>query len=210
MRLDPRLLLLLLAVGCAPSLNNSDDDDLASDDDDLAADDDDAVADDDDDSTPWGDDDDATPTTRGAITFRATFGMCWGECISTLTLDPMFEEGWILTEGWEGETYTERWGSLSPNGVDTLLEVMDSVDPSDFNEVYGCPDCDDGGAREIIFEFGEPTTTAYEYGNPPAVLDELDDLLRAYEDEILTCNYGIWFWSIPGCDPVDGGGPVPG
>ncbi len=195
-------------MGCAPALNNSDDDDLASDDDDLASDDDDLASDDDD---AVGDDDDDTPMGRGAVTFTGSFGMCGGECVFETSVDPMFEEGRLTTQGWDGQIFQSRWGSLSPDGLDLLLEMTDSVDPTDLEPVYGCPDCDDGGAREIMFDLGPVlVTTAYEYGNPPPILEELDWLLTAFEQELLTCAYGTWFWSIPDCDPVDGGGPVPG
>ena len=199
------LLLALLLPACTPSLNN-DDDDAVGDDDDATGDDDDATGDDDDatgdDDDATGDDDDSVGTP--AMAFRSSFGECWGECRTDLAIDDGGLATWRVY-GWEDETYVLRDGSLSGYGAITLTEANASIDLDLVEPVYGCPDCADGGAREILWDFGSlARVTSYEYGDPPDILWPLVEVLLELEREISTCNYGTWFDSIPDCDPIPG------
>jgi len=200
-----RLLLLLLAlgvIGCTPSLGN-DDDDAVGDDDDATGDDDDATGDDDD-ATGDDDDDDDIVGDTPAIAFRSSFGECWGECRTDLDIDADGTASWRVY-GWEDETYVERDGTLSEYGAELLAEVNAALDMDLLEAEYGCPDCDDGGAREVMWDYGSVARiTRYEYGDPPAILAELVDALLRIEAEISSCSYGTWFSSIPGCDPMPG------
>ena len=181
------LLLLGLAAGCAPSLHLDDDD------------------------TVGDDDDDTPPPFRDGILYSGWFGECWGECRTDLGVSP--DEGLVtlVTSGWENETYLDREGWLSGNGVLALDAAMGGVDPSDLDPVYGCPDCNDGGARQITWDLGPvAVSTQYEWGDPPPALEELDDVLRSMQDELETCNFGWFLSSVPDCEPVPGGGPTDG
>ena len=192
------ILLLCLAplAGCEPSLGDDDD---ATDDDDVTGDDDDATGDDDDDAV-------GTP----AISFRSSFGECWGECRRDLTVATN-ATATFLTRGWEDEIYVQRDGFLTSYGAQTLAEANAALDLDLVEAVYGCPDCADGGAREILWDFGDVArVTTYEYGNPPPVLVPLVDVLLELEREISTCSFGTWFSEIPDCMPSPGDEPVDG
>ena len=198
-----RLLLLLCLglVACSPSLRN-DDDDATGDDDDATGDDDDSVGDDDD---SVGDDDDSVDAV--AIDFGSSFGECWGECRSLLSVD-VDGRASFRTFGWENETYIDRTGLLSSWAATTLVDVNAAVDFDELEAVYGCPDCADGGAREITWDLGSlARVTSYEYGNPPDLLEALVEVLTGMEQEIRTCAFGTWFSSIPDCEPVPGTEP---
>ncbi len=197
-----RLLLLLLAlgvIGCTPSLGN-DDDDAVGDDDDATGDDDDATGDDDD---ATGDDDDDV-LGPPAMAFRSSFGECWGSCRTDLSIENDASVTWWVY-GWDDETFVLRDGTMSGNGAEMLAEVNAALNMDLVEAEYGCPDCDDGGAREILWDYGDVARiTRYEYGDVPAVLEELVDALLRIEAEISSCSYGTWFSSIPDCDPVPG------
>jgi|GEM_PF-2035138 len=204
MRTLPWILILLLASGCSPTLN--DDDDAASDDDDATGDDDDATGDDDDATGDDDDDDDDTPPpyTPGVV-FSGWYGECAGECRRDMSIGESDPRVSFVTSDWENTIYVQRAGILSNAGVQILSDALQTADPADVEGSYGCPGCDDGGVRQITWDLGPVAVSSqYEWGDPPPILLELVDVLSAIEAEIETCNYGDFFESIPDCDPVPG------
>ena len=182
-------LLLLLGLACDPVLNNGDDDDATGDDDDAT-----------------GDDDDATPPPSfPGIVFAGWFQECLGECRTELSIAEGSEEAMFVTRGWENEIYVGREGFLRRDAIEEFAAIMEDAFADTLDVQYGCPDCDDGGARQITWDLGPvAVSTTYEYSNPPPVLEALDEALTAIEQEIATCVYGNWFELIPSCDPVPG------
>ena len=88
------------------------------------------------------------------INSGTTFGECLGYCSFSLELDDGFASftatGWDLN-GVLPDLFIDE--SLSDNSWQYLLELIDFEYFQSLDDVYGCPDCDDGGAEyiEIIY-----------------------------------------------------------
>ena len=192
-------LLLSLGLGCSTEPPANDDD--ATDDDDSSSDDDDSSTDDDDDDSSADDDDDKPVTLafEGGWSFGHCAGLCWGNAalFSDGALDYVLGS-WTDTDSWDLST------TMTASGFTELGALIDAVDSSSLDPVYGCPDCADGGAKEMTWHdtVGPATTTAFEFGLPPAVLVDLDTAMTAVMNEASTCTFTYWLTDPGDCVPV--------
>jgi hypothetical protein len=113
-----------------------------------------------------------------------SFGECTGWCVGQVSFTARGEV--ILTlHNAQDERTKEFTGELSPVGVQTLASATIRV--GGLRNVYGCPDCTDGGASFLTWSKGTAEFTAtYDYGSPPAQLqsqyrfvDQVMDALKA-------------------------------
>ena len=69
-------------------------------------------------------------------------------------------------------------------------------------EVYGCPDCADGGARTLdLVRDGVRTSHRYEASQTPVELSDADALVRALIQDLRACESSVWVDVPPGCAP---------
>ncbi len=120
-----------------------------------------------------------------AVHAGASFGECLGYCWTELRVAPdssVFEAiGYGLNEplptlydstGTEGSF----WAYVASLAGRAPIEVL--------QEVYGCPDCADGGAEWVEFVYNDASTrrVTFEYGDPPQALAALADTLRTVRE----------------------------
>ena len=212
--------LCLLLIGCPPGGDDdddsagvtddddavddddvADDDDSALDDDDAADDDDSAVDDDDDDAV---DDDDSAPpqTSYYEVGYGRSFGECWGTCRWDISA---VGNAWsILVRNWDDTVLFTLDTALTAAGQADLNAAVEGIDIGTLDPVYGCPDCDDGGAEYATFQFsmeGPMFQSQYEFGNPPAPLATLDAAWDATLVEATTCTFTYWLEAVA-CTPL--------
>lgn len=105
-----------------------------------------------------------------------SFGECTGLCKGEFTIHE--EERVLLLSTWDENDPPERYeGSLDPS---TWVTIQNSIDLNNFcmmEDVYGCPDCADGGAEYLSFPCdGVEKTVTFEFGSTD--LEEINALLE--------------------------------
>lgn len=120
-----------------------------------------------------------------AVHAGASFGECLGYCRTELRVaadSSVFEaDGWSLTESLptrydSSATAASFWAHVASLAARVPIEAM--------QEVYGCPDCVDGGAEWVELRYSDETArrVTFEYGDPPMTLVPLADTLRAVRE----------------------------
>jgi hypothetical protein len=78
--------------------------------------------------------------------------------------------------------------SLNADALSAIAKELDFRVINAMNEVYGCPDCADGGSEwiEIRNEEGTEHTkrVTFEYGKAPKEIEKLVNLLRPLKEEL--------------------------
>jgi len=192
---SPAALAVLLA-GCAPSLGDDDDgspppgddDDASPGDDDDDIDDDDVTTGDDDD-----DDDDVTPEPY-VENYSAGwwFGNCAGACLGDLVFPELGPQVAYVIRNWDDpeDFLFGADGELTPEAHEELLALLAAVDTGLLEPTYGCPDCADGGGQYMQWDFGPVAFRSdYEFGDPPAVLADLDLFVLQVQRELTSCDF---------------------
>jgi hypothetical protein len=136
---------------------------------------------------------DADDRLDGATLASGTsFGMCLGYCRTELTVSPdrTATMRWI-PQGSGRATVTET-RTLSEEEYDTLRDAFDRDCLLGADEVYGCPDCADGGAEYVEMQDGATVKrVAFEYGTEVGGLGafiEAMRTLRASFDDVAPSN----------------------
>lgn len=114
------------------------------------------------------------------LRWGTSFGMCAGYCTEVLEVDGARAR--LSRSSWQPERFPPRVAEIAVTDDEwrRLADAVDAEAVQGLREVYGCPDCADGGA-----EFVELETTSlrkrvtFEYGAPPAELRPLTLQLRA-------------------------------
>ena len=120
------------------------------------------------------------PDIDGAILkWGTSFGMCAGYCQEDLSIDSARATLTRSSRQSERPTLTHD-RALSDSALRQLLQHVDVEVIRSLQDVYGCPDCADGGAEYV--EIVAPTFTKrvqFEYGAGPPELQSLLRELRA-------------------------------
>ena len=134
-------------------------------------------------------------------------GFKWGECLG------ICRYGFTRTDNAARLTVSDYLGNnividnratITPVGRSRLEDVTAALETAQLVLVYGCPDCDDGGAAWLTAEIdGIPTTIEWEYANPPAVLAEVDALLDLWIASMTDCLQFSELEHDPGCAPLN-------
>ena len=135
-------------------------------------------------------DDDSEQETVLIIRSGESFGFCAGYCFHELELRDSVTR--ITSKGWiqeqvpdrraEEETDERVWGEIQ-----SLLD-LDAFRQMD--EVYGCPDCADGGSEWVEIEDDSSVQrVTFEYGKSPEDLQLLFDELRVLRTEWKKRNF---------------------
>lgn len=99
-----------------------------------------------------------------------SFGECMGLCKGEAKLEGAKV---VLTlTSWDGKTPAEdHHGLLTTGAAAQLDDATAKLTGATLQDIYGCPDCADGGAAWVKLQHGDVTTLhTYEFGKPPAVL----------------------------------------
>lgn len=127
------------------------------------------------------------PMLRGA---GWSFGFCMGYCITELDIDADELTLTGRSHADESPLYVNR-GSLTPEGRARLDEALATLDGAELEEVYGCPDCADGGATYLeIVRGGETLHVEMEFGQPPESLAHLYAVAMSLIDSFEACQAG--------------------
>jgi hypothetical protein len=142
-----------------------------------------------------------TPTNR--VTKAGwSFGFCLGACRGDLSIDADRLDYRMRDRAGE-ETLLANAGSLTDSGRARLAELATALGATPLQDVYGCPDCADGGAAYL--ELQRPaglSTTRYEYRQPPPSLQALDDFLAQVIEALQTCAATSAVQLDAGCQPL--------
>ena len=116
------------------------------------------------------------------VTYGTSFGMCVGPCRKELKVVKneiiftiFFNEGRGATGG-TPKTYIEALEATLGN---SLVKSIDYESFKKLNEVFGCPDCADGGAEWLeILKDGSKHKVTFEFGKAPKEIESLVIMLR--------------------------------
>jgi len=143
---------------------------------------------------------DASPT-RQLAKAGWSFGFCLGPCRGDLTIDGSGLE-YRISDRSGAETLAVAGGELTASGRARLDELTAALGAEPLQEVYGCPDCADGGAAYLELRRGtELATTRYEFRMPPPLLDPLDNFLAEVMDALESCTATSAVQIASGCQP---------
>ena len=116
-----------------------------------------------------------------------SFGMCMGYCRADLAIDG--DEVVVTGSDRSGQVtlYTNR-GTLTSAGRERLDAAVAALSGVPLEDVYGCPDCADGGATYLtISRDGVATHHEMEYGEPPAELADVHELAMSLMASLEAC-----------------------
>lgn len=117
------------------------------------------------------------------------FGFCAGPCVGQLGLSGTAARYTITGHRVEDPVFLDNRGMLTAAGVQAVYAAMVALRDVPLMEVYGCPDCADGGASHVtLSREGSTSMHTYGYGNAPAELGEVDALLTELMDALETCK----------------------
>lgn len=116
------------------------------------------------------------------------FGECLGACRFQITFQPTALQ-LVVSDYGASEDMAVNYGTLTDAGQAALASLDDALASSTLQDVYGCPDCDDGGASWVrLSRVGATTDHRYETGNPPAELADYDAFLQDVITALRTCS----------------------
>ena len=120
---------------------------------------------------------DATQAVAGNLVEAGwSFGECLGACTGKLVLAGAALK--LQTIGWDAKVYHEAKGVLTTGAAAKLQNLESALAGQNLQKTYGCPDCNDGGAKYVVFSDGKVTSKHnYEYGKPPLALLDIDQLV---------------------------------
>ena len=94
------------------------------------------------------------PQTSIQINSGTSYGECWGYCVFELELDN--SNALFTASGWGWYEFPDLFleDNLSQEMWQQIIELIDFEYFQSLDDVYGCPDCADGGAEfiEIIYD----------------------------------------------------------
>ncbi|MBN2716635.1 MAG: hypothetical protein JXX14_12330 [Deltaproteobacteria bacterium] len=132
--------------------------------------------------------------TQFAITAGGkSFGECMGECQFSFEAS-VLDNGECASVtlnvcGWGADSCTRvNTGLLTPTGNAKLSGLAVELSGHALNDVYGCPDCADGGASQLALTMsGVEKHISYEFGNPPAILSSADAFTSSVINALNIC-----------------------
>lgn len=155
------------------------------------------------------------PTSSGPpaveiVSFETSFGMCAGWCVRRIDLDTAPDVAdaptatLVASNRLEGGGEATITATLTDAGASQLATAAASLEDVTIDEVYGCPDCADGGASSLTVARGvEIVTTTYDFGGPPPELVEADAVGTSLLDALASCTSTDLVTVDEGCEPID-------
>jgi hypothetical protein len=118
------------------------------------------------------------------INSGTSYGECWGYCVFELQIDN--SNALFTASGWGWYEFPDLLleDNLSQEMWQQIIELIDFEYFQALDEVYGCPDCADGGAEfiEIIYD-GVAKQVTFDAYTEIDGMQELTILLRDLRDE---------------------------
>jgi len=135
--------------------------------------------------------------------YSESYGLCQGYCNETVVVNG----GQVLYNAFASgidEPEIDNTGELTQAGTDALRAAAIDRDV-EFDDVYGCPDCNDGGAAELELILDDETQVVqYPIGDAPEDLEPVDALFRELLDTLATCGQSDLVTVDDGCMPLGG------
>lgn len=116
----------------------------------------------------------------GTLAWGVSFGECIGYCWEEVRITR--HEARVVMKGWNGTRLPDRTfeGPVDAATWNVLRRLVSSSGMKGLRNVYGCPDCTDGGAEWVELEAdGSTKQVKFEYGDPPSELRALVAYVRA-------------------------------
>ena len=135
-------------------------------------------------------DDDSERETVLIIRSGESFGLCAGYCLHELEMRNSVTR--ISSRGWIREQVPDRRveEETDERVWDEVQSLLDLGVFRQMDEVYGCPDCADGGSEWVEIEDGSTVQrVTFEYGKSPEELQPLFDKLRELRTEWKKKNF---------------------
>lgn len=123
-----------------------------------------------------------------------SFGFCIGKCHAEMTIKGQNVDFLVKERNFESGVLEKKEYAykevLSTQKVSDIEKIIDTQKFFNLNEVYGCPDCADGGSEwiEIITADDKTKKVTFEYGKSVPEIEKLIKLLRE-ERETLHTKY---------------------
>ncbi|WP_438041272.1 hypothetical protein [Sorangium sp. So ce128] len=134
------------------------------------------------------------------LSTRYSFGLCAGECITTVSRDGAELSLTACTHA--KSCPRSNLATLTDEGTRKLDEIEDALSGVALDRRYGCPDCADGGATSVrLRRDGLETSHLYEYAGAPAPLLALDHLVADLRLGLDSCTPGPLLKLSSGCTP---------
>jgi hypothetical protein len=121
------------------------------------------------------------------VRWGTSFGECIGYCSQVLVVTSSGSR--LIRSGYDAQSYPTitRERELPAGRWDELREYLGRSDIAGLDEVYGCPDCADGGAEWVELETdGSIERVTFEFGHPPTKLQDAVKLLETLRDDFGT------------------------
>ncbi len=116
-----------------------------------------------------------------------SFGECWGPCLWELAVSGMALH--LVVSNWDETTEADTTATLTADGEADLCSAVTSLVGTTLDEIYGCPDCADGGASfATLSREGTESEHTWEYQQAPWDLVPLDALINEMLDAMGTCT----------------------
>ena len=123
-----------------------------------------------------------------------SFGFCLGKCHSEMIIEgnsvQLLVKERIFKDG-KDESKEYKYSEVFPTlKVNSVMNAIDFGKFFELKDIYGCPDCADGGSEwiEIITDKGKSKKVTFEYGKSIPEIENLIKLLRE-ERGILQAKY---------------------
>ncbi|WP_255080325.1 hypothetical protein [Lacihabitans sp. CCS-44] len=135
-------------------------------------------------------------TNLSTITIKSgqSFGFCVGKCHAEMTIKDQHVNFLVKERNFESGVLENKEYAykdvLSAQKVSDIEKLIDTQKFFNLNDVYGCPDCADGGSEwiEIITADDKSKKVTFEYGKTVPEIEKLIKLLRE-EREALSSKY---------------------
>ncbi|MEZ4237179.1 MAG: hypothetical protein R3F59_13700 [Myxococcota bacterium] len=125
------------------------------------------------------------------------FGQCAGACRVELAVHP---DPVVRIRDPGDRVLLEAPGRWTPAGEAERDQVEADLADTPLQDVYGCPDCADGGGMELALSDG--AVTRWEYARPPDELAGADALFHDAADALQTCVASDLVAPDDACAPV--------
>ncbi|WP_437590253.1 hypothetical protein [Sorangium sp. So ce1000] len=134
------------------------------------------------------------------LSTRYSFGLCSGECITTVSRDGVALSLTACTRS--KSCLRSNQATLTAEGLRKLEAIEDALAGVSLDNRYGCPDCADGGATSVrLRRDGLETLHLYGYDDAPAPLVALDHLVTELRLGLDSCTSGPLLKVSPDCTP---------
>lgn len=140
----------------------------------------------------------------------SSFGFCGTACQRELEIaaSPLDVEGACdvvtleVCDNGPNPLCTTHSGTLTSAGHAEARAVARALEGVRLDPVYGCPDCADGGASQLVLQRSSGRSEhVYEFFSPPAVLEDADAFVQGLVDALSNCRATNHVVPDPSCSP---------